>query len=70
MSASSIEIGDLVRVARVNVLGKVVDAFVSATGEEVYDIQHHWGRVAALENDIVINYGTRPMYERKPKTNL
>jgi len=54
----------------VNVLGKVVDAFVSATGEEVYDIQRHWGRVAALENDIVINYGTRPMYERKPKTNL
>jgi hypothetical protein len=60
MSASDIKVGDIVMCYGVNP-GKVVHKFLSATGEEVYDIKLAYGslRVAALEGDIVINLGPR-----------
>ena len=41
--------------------GKVIDKFLSATGDEVYDIKLAYGtfRVAALEDHILINFGPR-----------
>jgi hypothetical protein len=62
MSASDIEVGDIVMCHGMNT-GEVVHKFLSETGEEVYDIKLVYGpfRVAALEADIVINY--------RPKTN-
>jgi len=40
-------------------MGKVVDKFQSATGDAVYDIKLIYSpfRVAALEDNIVFNYG-------------
>ena len=60
MSASDIEVGDIVMCHGMNT-GKVVDKFRSETGEKVYDIKLVYGpfRVAALEADIVINFGPR-----------
>ena len=60
MSASEVEIGDIVMVYGIQT-GKVVHKFLSETGEEVYDIKLAYGpfRVAALEDDIVVNYGPR-----------
>jgi hypothetical protein len=60
MSASDAEVGEIVIVHGVHI-GKVVDKFLSETGEEVYDIKLYYGpfRVAALEDHIVINYGPR-----------
>jgi hypothetical protein len=60
MSASDIEVGDIVMCYGMNT-GKVVDKFRSETGEKVYDIKLAYGhlRVAALEADIVINFGPR-----------
>ena len=42
-------------------IGTVVHKFLSETGEEVYDIKLVYGpfRVAALKDDIVINFGPR-----------
>jgi hypothetical protein len=42
-------------------IGKVVDKFLSETGEKVYDIKLVYGpfRVAALEDDVVIKYRPR-----------
>jgi hypothetical protein len=59
MNAGSVEAGDFVRVY--NAVGKVIEVFLSGSGEEIYDVQHHRGRVAALEADILINYGKRPV---------
>jgi hypothetical protein len=58
MSASETEIGEIVMVYGIKT-GKVVHKFLSETGEEVYDIKMAYGpfRVAALEDDILINYG-------------
>jgi hypothetical protein len=58
MSASDVEVGDIVMCHGMNI-GKVVYKFLSETGEEVYDIKLFYGafRVAALEDHIVINYG-------------
>jgi hypothetical protein len=58
MSASEAEVGDIVMVYGIKT-GKVVHKFLSETGEEVYDIRLAYGpfRVAALEDDILINYG-------------
>jgi hypothetical protein len=60
MSVSDIEVGDIVMCYGMNT-GKVVDKFRSETGEKVYDIKLAYGplRVAALEADIVINFGPR-----------
>ena len=56
--ASEAEIGDIVMVYGIQT-GKVVHRFLSETGEEVYDIKLSYGpfRVAAREDDILINYG-------------
>ena len=58
MSASEAEVGDIVMVHGIKT-EKVVHKFLSETGEEVYDIRLAYGpfRVAALEDDILINYG-------------
>jgi hypothetical protein len=42
-------------------IGTVVHKFLSETGEEVYDIKFVYRpfRVAALEDDILINFGPR-----------
>jgi len=40
-------------------IGTVVHKFLSETGEEVYDIVCGPFRVAALEDDIAINFGPR-----------
>ncbi len=58
MSASDVEIGDIVMVYCIKT-GKVVHKFLSERGEEVYDIKLAYGpfRVAALEDDILINHG-------------
>jgi hypothetical protein len=58
MSTSHIKVGDIV-MCHGMYAGTVVDKFLSKTGEEVYDIKLFYGpfRVAALEADIVINYG-------------
>jgi hypothetical protein len=58
MTPSDVEIGDIVMVYGIKT-GKVVHKFLSETGEEVYDIKLAYGpfRVAALEDDILINYG-------------
>jgi hypothetical protein len=58
MSASEAEVGDIVMVYGIKT-GKVVHKFLSGTGEEVYDIKLAFGpfRVAALKDDILINYG-------------
>ena len=60
MNASDVEVGDTVMVYGIKT-GKVVHKFLSETGEEVYDIKLAYGpfRVAALEDDILINYGPR-----------
>jgi hypothetical protein len=60
MKASDVEVGDIVMVHGIKT-GKVVHKFLSQTGEEVYDIKLAYGpfRVAALEDDIVVNYGPR-----------
>jgi hypothetical protein len=57
---SDIEVGDIVMCHGMHT-GKVVGKFLSATDEEVYDIEVTYGpfRVAALEGHIVINYGPR-----------
>ena len=57
MNASDVEVGDVVKVY--NVIGRVMHVFISPTGEEIYDVQHYSGRVAALKNDIVIIHGPR-----------
>lgn len=61
MSASDIKVGDIVVCHHGMHTGKVVDKFLSATGDEVYDIKLVYGpfRVAALEDHIVFNYGPR-----------
>ena len=58
MNASDVEVGDIVMCHGIKT-GKVVHKFLSETGEEVYDIKLAYGpfRVAALEDDILINYG-------------
>jgi hypothetical protein len=58
MSKSEAEVGDIVMVYGIKT-GKVIHKFLSGTGEEVYDIKMAYGpfRVAALEDDILINYG-------------
>jgi hypothetical protein len=58
MSTSEAEVGDIVMVYGIKT-GKVIHKFLSGTGEEVYDIKMAYGpfRVAALEDDILINYG-------------
>ena len=60
MTPGDIEIGDIVMVHGRHT-GKVVDKFLSATRDEVYDIKLAYGtfRVAALEDHILINFGTR-----------
>ena len=60
MSASDVEVGDLVICHGMHT-GMVVDKFLSATGAAVYDIKLVYGpfRVAALEDHIVFNYGPR-----------
>jgi hypothetical protein len=60
MSASDIKVGDVVMCHGMHI-GKVVDKFLSVTGDEVYDVQLTYGpfRVAALEADIMINFGPR-----------
>jgi hypothetical protein len=60
MPPGEIEVDDKVMVHGLHT-GKVVDKFLSATGEEVYDIKLAYGpfRVAALEDDIVVNFGPR-----------
>ena len=59
MSASDVEVGDTVMCH--GMTGKVVYKFLSETGEEVYDIKlvYRPFRVAALEDDILINFGPR-----------
>jgi hypothetical protein len=53
--ARDIEIGDVV-IVHGTLIGKVVHRFLSATGEEVFDVRlAGYRRVAALENDIVVN---------------
>ena len=58
MTRGDVEVGDIVMVYGIKT-GKVVHKFLSETGEEVYDIKLAYGpfRVAALEDDILINYG-------------
>ena len=60
MSTSEAEVGDIVMVYGIKT-GKVIHKFLSGTGEEVYDIKMAYGpfRVAALEDDFVVNYGPR-----------
>jgi hypothetical protein len=60
MSGSDIEVGDIV-ICHGMYTGKVVHKFLSKTGEEMYDIELFYGpfRVAALEADIVINFGPK-----------
>jgi len=60
MTLRDVEIGDMVMVHGLHT-GKVVDKFLSATGDEVYDIKLAYGpfRVAALEDHIIINFGPR-----------
>ena len=58
MSASDIEVGDTV-MCHGMYTGTVVHKFLSETGEEVYDIVCGPFRVAALEDDIAINFGPR-----------
>jgi hypothetical protein len=60
MSARNIEVGDTV-MCHGMYTGTVVHKFLSQTGEEVYDIKLVYGpfRVAALEDDILINFGPR-----------
>ena len=49
-----IAIGDVV-IVHGTLIGKVVHKFLSATGEEVFDVRLAGDRrVAALENDIVV----------------
>ena len=59
MSAGDIKVGDIVMCH--GMTGKVVHKFLSATGDEVYDIKLAYGpfRIAALEDDIVIKYRPR-----------
>jgi hypothetical protein len=59
MSASDAEVDDIVMCHGMNT-GKVVHKFLSKTGEQVYDIKLVYGpfRVAALEDHIVINFGS------------
>ena len=58
MSTSEAEVGDIVMVYGIKT-GKVIHKFLSGTGEEVYAIKMAYGpfRVAALEDDILINHG-------------
>jgi hypothetical protein len=60
MDAAKIEVGDLVAINGI-IAGRVLDKFLSATGDEIYDIAviTKWGagRIAVLGNDIAINYG-------------
>jgi len=60
MSASDVNVDDIVMVHGLHT-GKVVDKFLSTTGDEVYDIKLVYGpfRVAALEDHILINLGPR-----------
>jgi len=60
MSASDIEVGDTI-MCHGMYIGTVVHKFLSETGEEVYDIKlvYRPFRVAALEDDILINFGPR-----------
>ena len=60
MTPGDIEIGDIVMVHGRRT-GKVIYKFLSATGDEVYDIKLAYGpfRVAALEDHILINFGPR-----------
>lgn len=60
MTPGDAEVGDILMVHGLHT-GEVVGKFLSATGEEVYDIKLVCGpsRVAALEDHIVINYGPR-----------
>jgi len=42
-------------------IGTVLDVFVSATGDEIYDVQlADAHRIAALAGDIVVNLGPQP----------
>jgi hypothetical protein len=50
-------IGDVI-IVHVMQIGRVVHKFLSATGEEIFDIELARGcRIAALENHIVVNLG-------------
>jgi hypothetical protein len=62
MTASNVNIGDLVMVHGFH-NGTVVDKFLSATGDEIIDIQTSRDRLAALEEHIVCNYGNRAPIE-------
>jgi hypothetical protein len=67
MTASEIEIGDLVQIQLPIVFkdiggvmtGKVVDKFLGESGNETYDIKTLWGRVAAREEHVITNHGKR-----------
>jgi hypothetical protein len=60
MTPGDVEIEDIVMTHGMHT-GKVVDKFLSATGDEVYDIKlaHGTFRVAALEDHILVNFGPR-----------